>query len=128
MEGRGSMNYGKFFSETEFACRHCQEVKMDQKFLNRLNELRGNCGFPFRVTSGYRCPDHPVEAKKGTKSGAHTTGKAVDIACDGALAYILVKEALAMEFKGIGVNQKGNARFIHLDDLESNTRPTIWSY
>ena len=127
MEGRGSMNYGNFFSEAEFACRHCQEARMDQKFLNRLNELRVKCGFPFKVTSGYRCPEHPVEAKKKA-SGAHTTGRAVDIACDGGLAYILVKEALAMEFRGIGVNQKGSARFIHLDDLESNTRPTIWSY
>ena len=122
------MNYGKFFTEAEFACKHCGKSEMDQKFVDRLNELRVKCGFPFRVTSGYRCTDHPVEAKKGTKSGAHTTGKAVDIACEGALAYILVQQALAMQFKGIGVNQKGGGRFIHLDDMESNTRPTIWSY
>ena len=122
------MNYGKFFTEAEFACRHCGVAKMDQAFMDRLNELRLKCGFPFRVTSGYRCTEHPVEAKKGTKSGAHTTGKAVDIACEGALAYILVQQALAMQFKGIGVNQKGGGRFIHLDDMESNTRPTIWSY
>ena len=34
-------------------------------------------------------------------------------------------------FTGIGVNQKGGARFLHLDTIESSParpRPTIWSY
>ena len=34
-------------------------------------------------------------------------------------------------FTGIGVNQKGNSRFIHLDiadHSEERPRPTVWSY
>jgi hypothetical protein len=32
---------------------------------------------------------------------------------------------------GVGVNQKGSGRFIHLDIVEGNehvSRPSIWSY
>jgi zinc D-Ala-D-Ala carboxypeptidase len=121
------MNYGKFFSESEFKCSHCGVAKMDQDFINRLNELRREVGVPLRVTSGYRCPDHPIEARK-VASGAHTTGKAVDFAVEGRLAHELLKQAMEMNFKGIGVQQKGTGRFIHLDDWVAPNRPTVWSY
>jgi zinc D-Ala-D-Ala carboxypeptidase len=35
--------------------------------------------------------------------------------------------ALEAGFTGIGVQQKGTGRFLHLDTLE-NLRPTVWSY
>ena len=34
-------------------------------------------------------------------------------------------------FTGVGINQKGSSRFIHLDQLHEKDgypRPTIWSY
>jgi hypothetical protein len=36
---------------------------------------------------------------------------------------------IAMEagFTGIGVQQKGTGRFLHLDTLEGDLRPTVWS-
>lgn len=121
------MNWGRYFTETEFACRHCGVAKMDQDFVDKLNRLREACGFALRVSSGYRCPDHPIEAKKST-TGAHTTGKAVDFAVEGRLAHNLLRNAMAMNFAGIGVQQKGSGRFIHLDDWDNPSRPTIWSY
>jgi len=121
------MNYGKFFSEAEFKCSHCGASKMDQGFVDKLNILRESYGKPLRVTSGYRCPDHPVEIKKAS-SGAHTSGRAVDLAVQGADAYKLLDIAMRMGFKGVGVQQKGTGRFIHLDDWQSPNRPTIWSY
>jgi zinc D-Ala-D-Ala carboxypeptidase len=121
------MNYGKYFSESEFACRHCGQARMDQQFLDRVNELRERVGFPLKISSGYRCPEHPIEAKK-SEPGAHTTGMAADVAVHGALAHSLLAEAMAMGFKGIGVQQKGTGRFIHLDDWENPNRPTVWSY
>lgn len=100
---------------------------MQQDFVDKLNMLRGSFNKPLRVTSGYRCPDHPVEAKKAT-SGAHSSGMAVDFAVHGADAHALLKLALDMGFKGIGVQQKGGGRFIHLDDWDTPQRPTVWSY
>jgi len=84
-------------------------------------------GKPMKVSSGYRDPSHPIEAKKASP-GFHTTGRAVDIAVSGADAVKLLTLALQVGFTGIGVQQKGGGRFIHLDDVVSLTRPNIWSY
>tara|TARA_R100001510_G_C7600598_1_gene167309 strand:- start:287 stop:664 length:378 start_codon:yes stop_codon:yes gene_type:complete len=125
------MNYGAYFSEKEFVCSHTGKVKMDQNFLDRLNELRGLYGKSLRVTSGFRDVTHPIEARKKTP-GAHTTGQAADLAVRGADAYKLLEIALSLKFSGIGICQKGSSgRFIHLDTLittGTRPRPTVWSY
>ena len=104
---------------------------MDANFMVRIEALREQLGFPFPVNSAYRCPDHPIEARK-SKAGAHSTGQAIDIGVRGEKAHILLDAALQAGFTGIGINQKGsNGRFIHLDDIENSPerpRPTVWSY
>jgi len=124
------MNYGTYFKQSEFVCSHTGDVEMDQNFLDKLNELRGLFGKSLIVTSGYRSPLHPIEAKKKTP-GAHTSGQAVDLAVRGADAYKLLEIALSLKFSGIGIAQKGSGRFIHLDTLITSgtrPRPTVWSY
>ena len=117
------------FSADEFRCRHTGRVEMSAEFMRRLQALRVAYGKPMRVTSGYRHRSHPVEAGK-LQPGAHTLGRAADIAVHGADALRLIRLALDVQFTGIGVQQKGPARFIHLDDLPSESwpRPMIWSY
>ena len=120
----------KYFSMDELACKHCGQGNMDEEFMAKIVFLREELGFPFIVTSAYRCKDHPIEAKK-TTLGAHVSGRAIDIAVKGEQAHKLLKKALSMGFSGVGVNQKGASRFIHLDDLEADAnhpRPWIWSY
>jgi len=71
-----------------------------------------------------------MEAKK-SNPGTHATGLAVDILCRGTEAYKIITHAKEYGFTGIGVNQKGNSRFIHLDiadHSEERPRPTVWSY
>lgn len=118
------MNYGKYFTEAEFKCKHCGKCEMDQAFLDKINKLRQEYGKSLVVTSGYRCPEHPAERSKVT-TGMHTTGKAVDFAVDGENAQRLLMLALQHGFTGIGVQQKGSGRFIHLDTRD---RPALWSY
>lgn len=120
----------KNFRLEEFACKHCGENKISHELINNLQELRDECDFPFIITSGYRCPKHPVEINK-KKSGMHTEGLAVDILVSGSQAYELVSAAPSFGFTGIGVNQKSKGRFIHLDingDKNGKIRPYIWSY
>jgi hypothetical protein len=65
------------------------------------------------------------------KPGAHASGRAVDVGVSRSDAYALLRLAIRMGFSGIGVQQKGNGRFLHIDDLEAKDgwpRPTIWSY
>jgi zinc D-Ala-D-Ala carboxypeptidase len=115
------------FSEDEFKCRHCGKVQMNPVFIHRLQTLRNLYGKPMRITSGYRCPQHPVEAKKITP-GVHSLGLAADIGVDGSDAYKLLQLAFDVGFTGIGVNQRGQARFIHIDCLDAPPRPNVWSY
>jgi zinc D-Ala-D-Ala carboxypeptidase len=117
------------FSESEFKCSHTGKCLMHPDFMARLQSLRKAYGKSMKITSGYRDPTHPIEAKKASP-GAHSSGRAADVAIRGADALELVKLALAIGFTGIGVQQKGEGRFIHLDDIEdgSQPRPMIWSY
>ena len=126
------MNWSDYpnFKAEEFRCKHTGKDGMHPTFMARLQSLRTAFGKPMRVTSGLRDKTHPVEAsKQGT--GAHTTGRAVDIAVQGADARLLVALAIDHGFTGIGIKQHGPSRFIHLDDIPGTSgqpRPTIWSY
>lgn len=122
--------YAPYFKESEFRCRHTGKCLMVPEFMDRLLHLRLTLGKPMIITSGYRDKTHPVEARKAT-IGAHTTGRACDVAIQGSDALRLIHLAVALGFTGIGVQQKGGGRFIHLDDCSSEhklIRPTIWSY
>lgn len=117
------------FSEAELRCKHSGLCEMHPDFMKRLQSLRGAFNRPMVITSGYRHPTHPVEAAKKGMVGAHTFGRAVDVAIQGPDALRLVQLALAYGFTGIGVAQKGPSRFIHLDDVTTGLpRPNIWSY
>lgn len=119
-----------FFTSEEMTCSHTGLELMDAKFMEMLTELRATYAKPLIVTSAYRHPSHPIEARK-SKPGAHTTGKAVDLGVQYGEAYKILDIALNMGFTGIGVQQKGSGRFIHLDtctEQDGFPRPTIWSY
>ena len=104
--------------------------------MDKLQELRTRTGFGLTVSSGYRDKTHPIEAEKISKSGnggAHTTGKAVDLKVARDKAYMVLLHALNLNFTGIGVAQTGEARFLHLDNIQPEDnfhvpRPTVWSY
>tara|TARA_R100000231_G_scaffold35321_2_gene31281 strand:+ start:2002 stop:2373 length:372 start_codon:yes stop_codon:yes gene_type:complete len=118
------------FNLDEFACRHCGKNLISHNLVDKLQSLRTELGFPFVITSGFRCTEHPNEINK-SKPGTHAMGLAVDILSHGEQAYQIVATAPKHGFTGIGVNQKGQGRFIHLDIAEVNhgkLRPTIWSY
>lgn len=116
------------FSRDEMACRGTGECRVDPDFLDLLEKIRYEFGRPMKVTSGYRSPEYNAKVAKTGATGPHTTGRAVDIAVAGKDAYSLLKLALAHGIRGIGVSQKGPGRYLHLDNVESDARPMIWSY
>ena len=115
------------FSRGEFACRcGCGQAAMQTDFMGRLQTIRMIWGKPMIITSGYRCANHPSERNKAQPgTGTHSQGIAADIGISGADAISLLRLALDANFTGIGVNQKGAGRFLHLDTRE---HPAIWSY
>lgn len=114
----------RFFTRAEMACKHTGRCVMDPTFMRKLETLRQQFGKPMIVTSGFRDPSHPEEAKKA-EPGTHSQGIAVDIAVRGADAVVLLTLALSLGFTGVGVSQKGTSRFLHLD---TRAEPMIWSY
>lgn len=115
------------------SCSRCSgtDNNMNPEFMNKIIKLRKLCNFPFKVISGYRCPDRNKEISKTGENGPHTTGKAVDILVYGPKAYLLLMLALQLDFTGIGIHQKGPAskRYIHLDwNIPGKKRPKIWTY
>jgi zinc D-Ala-D-Ala carboxypeptidase len=111
-----------FFRLEEFNCTHTNKNEMDPVFIHRLDLLRERCGFPFRITSGYRDATHPAEARKD-KPGTHNQGIAADIAVSNGFERMnIVHEALKLGFGGIGVSKS----FIHIDDRK--TTPVMWTY
>ena len=125
----------EYFSAKELRCQHTGKDGFDADFLELLTKIRVECDFPFAISSGYRSPEHPIEQRK-ERLGAHTTGKAVDILCGGEKALEIISVALANGVSRIGVQQKGQNRFIHLDvctqedfqDYPNFPEQAIWSY
>lgn len=112
----------KYFKVEDFNCQETGENKMCPDFLQKLDALREVCGFPFIITSGYRSPNHSIEAKK-VKPGTHSQGIAADIkVVGGAQRMAIIRNASIMGFNGIGV-AKG---FVHVDTRE--TTPVAWKY
>ena len=126
-----NMDYFRHFTLDEFDCKGqgcCGgDNRMDLEFVELLDDLREKCGFALRVTSGYRCPVHNERVSSTGPAGPHTTGKSCDFGVSHERAVIVLEHALKMPFKGIGVNQKGSARFIHLDCTDRPVRH-IWTY
>jgi len=124
------VDHGEFFKRQELQCKHCGECEMDRAFMDKLDHLRYCFGKPIILNSGYRCPEYNNKISTTGLNGPHTTGKAIDIRVYGEHAWEILKFAIILEFKGIGVSQKGsyNSRFIHIDKLKHDGRPWVWSY
>ena len=112
----------KYFKISEFDCQETGHNKMSPEFLNRIDELRAACGFPFVITSGYRAVTHSAEAAK-EKPGMHTEGIAADVSVtNGVQRRKIVAEAIKLGFKGIGVAKD----FVHVDIREG--QGIMWTY
>src|SRR6056300_680552 len=86
------------FTLEEFACKHCGKNEISHDLIDKLQELREECEFPFIVTSGYRCSEHPAEINKD-KPGMHAKGLAVDILLNKTREEIPTKYATKEELK-----------------------------
>ena len=112
----------QYFDLSECACQETGENEILPELVHSLDKLREACGFPFKITSGYRSPKHSIESKK-SKPGTHSQGIAADIAVsNGIQRRKIVEEALRLGFSGIGVAHT----FVHVDIRRSE--PVIWTY
>ena len=112
----------KNFSAEELVCTCCGESGVQQWALDKLQMVRNSTGRPLKITSAYRCKNHPVESRK-KKAGTHNQGIAFDIyTSNGAERYQIITQGLLAGASGIGVAKS----FIHLDWRED--MPVVWTY
>ena len=111
----------EYFTVSEMQCPCCKVSSMTNAFMEMLNAAREYADIPFRITSGYRCPDH--NQKIGSTSTNHVNGRAADIAClSGEGRLIVVHALLQAGFRRLGIGK----RFIHCDT--NGVINSIWLY
>ena len=116
----------KYFSSKEFACQHCGKDGIKIELVEKLDKLRKLYRMPIKITSGFRCPDHPLSVSRPTSS--HLKGEAADIAATSSreryeLLELIFKHGL---FKRIGID--GTNKFIHVDIDEEKSQMLTWLY
>ena len=130
----------KYFKISEFDSpdEKGSGLYMDREFLFFLDELRKRCGFPFRITSGYRSQAyHDDLTKRGyhtIKTSAHLKGLAADIALSDSqkraqfVFYAMeLTHELNLPFRA-GVAGKSKGNFVHIDIDKTKKSPKLWVY
>jgi|TARA_R110000824_G_scaffold190294_1_gene371817 zinc D-Ala-D-Ala carboxypeptidase len=115
----------KYFKKSEFTCKcGCGKNIINDDLLFQLDRARGFAGIPFKISSGYRCENHPESKKNPTSS--HITGLAADIECKDSNTRAIMMDALVYaEFERYGLHKS----FIHVDiDYTRKPSPAIWLY
>lgn len=115
----------RYFDTSEFDCPIAgQGDKMDKNFLELLDEARHIASTPFRITSGYRCPEHNKNVG-GVPGSSHTKFVACDIHCDdSARRYLIVSALLKAGITRVGISHN----FIHADMDLDKPQNLIWTY
>lgn len=100
------------------------EAYYSPKLLDMLDRMRYQSGLPIILNSGYRCPSYNVKVG-GSRTSAHMSGLAMDIACsDPEHRFLYICAALSVGFTRIGIGHT----FLHLDIDTTKTQDCIWHY
>ena len=96
---------------------------MEEEFLELLDCAREEAMIPFRITSGFRTPEHNDHVN-GVSSSSHLKGCAADISCTSSSQRSIIVRALI----NVGFTRLGIAKtFIHVDN-DSDKSDAIWLY
>ena len=97
---------------------------MNEYLIKTLDKIRDEYGYPIKVTSGYRTPEHNARVG-GEPNSEHMRGMAVDIEAPTSQARYALKR-LAYKF---GIQRIGNGKdFIHLGVSVSLPQNVEWNY
>jgi len=101
------------FSEQEFRCPHCNQIKVVMELIIRLERLRRLMGNrPIYVLSGYRCPVYNARIG-GAPRSYHMCGMAADIRSPGRSVQYMANAARLTGFGGVGKYYRSG--FVHVD-------------
>ncbi|EHK57736.1 PLxRFG domain-containing protein [Allomesorhizobium alhagi] len=108
--------------------RHAGQDKLEPGFQSILADASAAMGRDFTITSGYRSPDHPVEARKKSGPGEHSRHHASDISMKGMneeQRAQLVAELHARGVKRFGI-YKNSPDMLHVDMKDQTGDGSPW--
>lgn len=120
-------SHWKYFKLTEWTnSEHTHTVaELNTRLVDVLDIMRGECGFPFRITSGKRTKFENDNLIDAVGNSAHLTGLAVDIQCiTDEQRYKMKQSAYKNGLKRIGTAKT----YLHFDIDETKPQYLEWLY
>ena len=125
----------KNFNLKEFECKSTGQVKIHERLLELLQELRNDLEKPILINSGYRSEERNQKVG-GADGSQHLEGTAVDIslrnlnlnAKDLSLRVQLIADDLGIGRNNLGLGYANT--FLHIDvrGLIGASSPAQWNY
>lgn len=110
------------FRVREFHSKHDPSdlVKVDERLLTLLENIRNHVGKPVHLNSGYRSPEYNATLKNASPRSQHCNGKAADIWVEGVTPKQIadIAECYLGRSGGIGIYKT----FTHVDVRTSCAR------
>lgn len=95
------------------------------ELVDLMDKMRGECGFAWIITSGFRTVSENNALPSAATDSAHTKGEAVDIYCvDDRKRQILLDVVRANGINRIGIGKT----FIHIDISKTLPQNVTWNY
>lgn len=108
----------KYFSPKEI-------VGLKPELVLLLDKMRGECGFPFIINSGFRTVAQNASSSDSVGDSAHLGGLAVDLSIkDSARRSKLLQVAFNNGIGRIGIS----STFVHVDISKSLPQNVVWIY
>lgn len=117
----------KYFKPGEFtnAQKTHTVSELKKELVDILDLVREDCGFPFRITSGYRTIAENNALAESVTDSSHTTREAVDIVCLDSEKRQLIHDMARKH----GINRIGlGGTFVHLDISKIHPQNRTWLY
>jgi len=100
-------------------------IGIKDELMKIVDTMRGECGFPFTITSGYRTPAYNATLKNSVSDSAHCNGEAIDLYCvDSYRRMKMIESAIKNGIKRIGVS----SNFLHFDIAKDKPQNVMWTY
>lgn len=113
----GGIYLTKNFKVSEFACKDgSDEIPIDMKLVDWLQQIRDHFGASVTITSGYRSPSHNKKIG-GASNSYHLYGRAADIVVAGHTPKEVAQYAASIGVRGIELNAPYG--YVHIDTRDS---------